>query len=149
VTIKIVCPSVCKRLNSSRTSCPPAVSSAAGGLVGQQHRWLVRQRARDRESLPLPTDNTPGSWRALSARPRRSSMSRARVSAGLRFVPAMTAGSHDVLEDGHTFEQVEDWKTMPMWRRRMRASSSSFRPVTVSPAMTISPSSAVSRPARG
>ena len=36
---------------------------------------------------------------------------------------------------------------MPMWRRRMRASSSSVLPVISSPARTIAPSSAVSRPA--
>ena len=36
---------------------------------------------------------------------------------------------------------------MPMWRRRMRASSSSLFPVIVSPAMLISPSSATSSPA--
>ena len=43
--------------------------------------------------------------------------------------------------------RLKNWNTIPMWRRRMRARSSSLRPVTVSPARTISPSSAWSSPA--
>src|SRR6185312_790582 len=43
--------------------------------------------------------------------------------------------------------RLKNWKTRPTWRRRIRARSSSLRPVTSSPATSISPSSAVSSPA--
>ena len=43
--------------------------------------------------------------------------------------------------------RLKNWNTMPMCRRRMRASSSSLRPGDASPAIVISPSSATSRPA--
>ena len=43
--------------------------------------------------------------------------------------------------------RLKNWNTMPMCLRRMRARSSSLRPVISSPAIVIVPSSATSRPA--
>ena len=43
--------------------------------------------------------------------------------------------------------RLKNWKTMPMCFRRMQDSSSSVRPVTISPPTRMVPSSATSRPA--
>ena len=79
--------------------------------------------------------------------PRRSSRSRARVSAARRLRPAITAGSATFSSTVMPSRRLKNWKTMPMWRRRSRARSSSACPVTSSPATKIVPSSATSSPA--
>ena len=43
--------------------------------------------------------------------------------------------------------RLKNWKTMPMWARRMRASAFSSLSASDSPATMISPSVGVSRPA--
>ena len=52
----------------------------------------------------------------------------ARVSAGLRFVPAIIAGSTTFSSTVMPSSRLKNWNTMPMWRRRIRASSSSVLP---------------------
>ncbi len=42
-------------------------------------------------------------------------MSRARVSAGLRFVPAITAGSTTFSSTVMPSSRLKNWNTMPMW----------------------------------
>ena len=63
---------------------------------------------------------------ALSARPRRSSRSRARVSARFRGAPATTAGSVTFSSTLMPSSRLKNWNTIPMCRRRMIASSSSL-----------------------
>ena len=65
----------------------------------------------------------------------------------MRRRPAMTAGSATFSSTVMPSSRLKNWKTSPMWRRRIRASSSSLRPVTWWPATVISPSSGVSSPA--
>src|ERR1700722_985819 len=89
----------------------------------------------------------PGTVPALSPIPRRSRRSRARLSAILRFRPAITAGSATFSSTVIPSRRLKNWKTIPMWRRRSWDSSSSVRPVTSSPATVIVPSSATSSPA--
>ena len=59
----------------------------------------------------------------------------------------MTAGSATFSSTVMPSSRLKNWKTRPMCRRRIRASSSSLRPVTGSPATVMSPSSGVSSPA--
>src|SRR3984957_18369452 len=89
----------------------------------------------------------PGTVPALSPIPNRSRRSRARLSAILRFRPAITAGSATFSRTVMPSRRLKNWKTMPIWRRRSCDSSSSVRPVTSSPATVIVPSSATSSPA--
>ena len=147
VTRTIVWPPPCSRRSSSMTSSPPSESSApVGSSASSRVGSLARARAIA-SRWRCPPDSTPGTARALSAMPSRSSRSAARVSAILRLRPAMTAGSATFSSTVMPSSRLKNWKTSPMWRRRSRARSSSLRPVTCSPATLISPSSAVSSPA--
>jgi hypothetical protein len=76
-----------------------------------------------------------------------SRRSRARLSACRRRAPAMTAGSVTFSSTLMPSSRLKNWKTMPIWALRMRASAFSSLSASDSPATTISPSVGVSSPA--
>ena len=120
----------------------------AGGLVGQQQRRLVGQGPGDGQALALAAGERPGRRLGLVGQAEQVEQV---AAAGLgrlalrarRPWPGRATFSSTVMPSS----RLKNWNTMPMWRRRMRASSSSVLPVTSSSASTIVPSSAWSRPA--
>ena len=87
------------------------MGSSASTSVGS----LARARAMARR-WRWPPESTPGAALALSARPSRSSRSRARVSAGLRLTPATMAGRATFSSTVMPSSRLKNWNTMPMWR---------------------------------
>ena len=94
-----------------------------------------------------PPESTPGAFPVLSARPNRSSRSRALVSACFRGVPATMAGSVTFSSTLIPSSRLKNWKTIPMCFLRMRARSFSSLPASDSPDTATSPSVGVSNPA--
>ena len=113
VTIRIVWPPWWRRRNSSITSWPPSESRApVGSSASRRVGSLARARAMARR-WRCPPESEPGAALALSDRPSRSSRSRPRVSAGLRFEPGDHRRQGHVLEHGHALEQVEELEDDP------------------------------------
>ncbi len=147
VTRMMVWPPWCSRRISSITSWPPSESSAPVGSSASSRVGSLASARAMASRWRWPPDSTPGTAEALSPMPSRSSRSRARVSAIFRLRPAMIAGRATFSSTVMPSSRLKNWKTRPTWLRRIRASSSSVRPVTSSPATVISPSSAISSPA--
>src|ERR1700722_6752206 len=147
VTRMMVCPPACRRHSSSMTSRPPSESRAPVGSSASNNVGSLASARAMASRCRCPPESRPGTVPALSPIPSRSRRSRARLSAILRFRPAMTAGSATFSKTVMPSRRLKNWKTIPMWRRRSCESSSSVRPVTSSPATVIVPSSATSSPA--
>ena len=80
----------------------------AGGLVGEQQRGLVGERARDREPLPLTARQHAGRvLRLVGEAEQVEQVARARLGALARRARDHRGQRH-VLEHAHALEQVEE-----------------------------------------
>ena len=119
-----------------------------GRLIGEQQR-RARSPARVRSTGAGAA--RPTARRGSCAPCRRSRAGRAgpsnAESACLRLRPATTIGSETFSSTLIPSSRLKNWKTSPMWRRRITASSSSECPSIGSPSIAIRPSVGVSSPA--
>ena len=121
----------------------------AGGLVRQQQRRLVHQRAGDREPLALAAGEDAGEVVRLLAQPEQVEQApRARLRAPARARPRSRAASTTFSSALIPSSRLKNWKTKPMCcaphagRARPRPCPRATRP-----ARTTSPPLGVSTPA--
>ena len=125
---------------------PGRLVEIAGRLVGDQDRRdAARARGRARRAAARRRRAAPDS--ATAARRARPPRARARRARRRRRAPASSSGTATFSSAVMVGIRWNDWKTMPTWRPRKRASASSSSRPRSSPATTTEPVSGRSSPA--
>ena len=121
-----------------------------GGLVGQEERRLVDERAGDGQALALTAGERRRGWRRPCRAGRAGRAGRARAARRSRRAGAGRPARRGRRCRGRVIPsmRLKNWNTMPTWRRRIRARASSDASARSRPTTRTLPASGRSSPAR-